>query len=107
MKLVIAIISNNDTDNVLSAIAKEGFFATKVSTTGQFLVDGHTGVLIVTEEDKVNAVYDLIKNNVSKRVVRTHGVTSTINGSLLKQAVDVEEHGAVAFTVNVEEFKKF
>ena len=47
------------------------------------------------------------KANITKRVVKTPGVTSTVSGSLLNQAVDVEEYGAVAFTINVEDFNKF
>lgn len=106
MKLVMTIVSNQDAPNVLDAIAQARFFATKVSTTGQFLVDGHTAILIGTEDDKVQQVYSIIENNVKKRVVKKQNVTSTVNGSLLNEAVNVEEYGAVAFTINVEEFKK-
>lgn len=106
MKLVMTIVSNSDAPNVLDAIAKEKFFATKISTTGQFLVDGHTAILICTDDGKVQQVYSIIENNVKKRVVKNQNVTSTIDGSLLKEAVNVEEYGAVAFTINVEEFKK-
>lgn len=107
MKLIMTIVSNSDTENVLAAIAKNGYFATKVSTTGQFLVDGHTAILIGCADEKVENLYEILKNNVTKRVVKTPGVTSTISGSLLNQAVDVEEYGAVAFTINVEDFQKF
>lgn len=107
MKLVMAIISNKDTEKVLDSVAKHGYFVTKVSTNGQFLVDGHTAMLIGCEDDKVEKLYDLIKNNVTKRTVKTPGVTSTVDGSLLNKAVDVEEYGAVAFTIDVENFSKF
>lgn len=52
-------------------------------------------------------IYDIIKNNVTKRTVKTPGVTSTIQGSLLNQAVDVEVNGASAFTINIEDLVKF
>lgn len=107
MKLVITIISNSDTGKVLEAVAQHSFFVTKISTTGQFLVDGHTAILIGCEDDRVEELYDVIKQNVTKRVVKSAGVTSTITGSLLNQAVDVEEFGGVMFTINVEEYKKF
>lgn len=107
MKLVIAIISNSDIENVLSAISQEGFFATKISTVGQFLTGGHTVIFCGTDDDKVPQLFDIIKNNVTKRTIRTHGVTSTLTGSLLKAPVDVEEGGAIAFTVNVEDYQKF
>lgn len=107
MKLVMAIISNSDIDKVMGAVSGSGFFATKISTTGQFLVDGHTAVLIACENDKVPELYDLLKNNVTKRTVKTPGVKSTLNGSLLNQAVDVEVGGAVAFTIDINDFQKF
>lgn len=107
MKLVMTIVSNSDTEKVLAAVAQNGYFATKVSTTGQFLVDGHTAIIIGCADEKVEKLYEILKNNVTKRVVKTPGVTSTITGSLLNQAVDVEEYGAVAFTINVDDFQKF
>ena len=107
MKLVITIVSNNDAEKVLAEIARNGYFATKISTTGQFLVDGNTAILIGCDEEKVEKLYDVIRSSVTKRKIRTAGVTSTITGSLLTQAVDVEENGAVAFTLDVESFNKF
>lgn len=107
MKLVMTIVSNQDCEKVLDALAQNRFFATKISITGQFLVDGHTAIIIGCDDEKVDSLYEILKNNVSKRVVKTPGVTSTLAGSLLKQAVDVEEYGGVAFTINVEDYRKF
>lgn len=107
MKLVITIISNSDVEKVMSEIGSNGYSATKISTTGQFLVDGHTAILIVCDTERVEKLIEIIKSSVTKRTLKTHGVTSTIHGSLLKQSVDVEEYGGVAFVVPVEEFLKF
>lgn len=106
MKLVMAVISNKDIGKVMAAISSEGFFATRISTAGQFLADGHTTVCIGTDDHKVETVFDVIQKNVTKRVVRQAGVESTLEGSLLKKPVDVEEYGAVAFVINVDEFRK-
>ena len=46
MKLIITIISNKDIQKVLEALSKAGFFATKISTTGQFLEGGHSCIFI-------------------------------------------------------------
>ena len=107
MKLVISIISNTDSEKVISAIALAGFSSTKISTQGQFLVDGHTTLLVACEDEKVNTLIEIMKNSATKRVVATSGVTSTLDGSLLKKAVDVEKYGIVAFVINIEEFIKF
>lgn len=107
MKLVIVIVSNKDTSKVLSAVSADGYFITRISTSGQFLEDGHTTMLIGVNEDRLENLFSIIQDNVTKRVVRSVGVESTLQGSLLKKPVDVEEYGAVAFVVDVEEFKKF
>ena len=107
MKLIIVIISNKDIGKVLEALSKAGILATKISTTGQFLEGGHSCAFIGIEEEKTEEVFDLIKQNVTKRVVRRQGVNSTLAGTLLTQPVDVEEYGGVAFTIDVEDFRKF
>lgn len=107
MKLVMTIISNNDTERVMTAVADNGYFATRISTTGQFLIDGHTAILIACADERVEKLYEVLKNNVTKRTIKSSGVTSTLHGSLLKQAVDVEEGGAVAFTMDIDKFEKF
>lgn len=106
MKLVIVIMSNKDVGAVLSATSTEGFMSTKIATQGQFLQSGQTTVLFGVDDEKTDALLDLIKNNVTNRVLKKTGVESTIEGSLLKKPVDVEEFGAVAFVINVEEFRK-
>lgn len=106
MKLVIAIVSNKDLGAVLSATSAEGFFSTKIATQGQFLQSGQTTILFGVEDSRVDCLFEIIEKNVTKRVLKQTSVESTIEGSLLKKPVDVEEFGAVAFVINVEEFKK-
>ena len=104
MKLVIVIVSNKDLTNVLSSTVEEGYFSTKISTQGMFLENGQTTVLFGVKD--VEKLFDIIEKNVTKRVVRHIGVDSTLQGSLLKKPVDVEEYGAVAFVLDVDQFRK-
>ena len=46
MKLLIAIVNNDDSAVVSSALTKEGYTVTKLSTTGGFLMVGNTTFLI-------------------------------------------------------------
>ena len=92
--------------NVLSSTIEEGYFSTKISTQGMFLENGQTTVLFGVKEDEIEKLFGIIEKNVTKRVVRHVGVDSTLQGSLLKKPVDVEEYGAVAFVLDVDQFRK-
>ena len=61
MKLVFAIVHNDDSAIVSSALTQKGFFVTKLSTTGGFLMVGNTTLLIGTEDEKVEEVKEIFK----------------------------------------------
>lgn len=107
MKLIITIVSNKDTENVLGNLAKSGFNATKISTTGQFLTEGHSCLFIGVKKEKTEEVMEILQSSVTKRIVSQRGIKSTLQGTLLQQPIDIEENGGVAFVIDVEEFKKF
>ena len=60
MKLIVAIINNDDCPSVLSELTHQGYGATKLSTSGGFLRAGNSTLLIGTEDDKVDAVISVI-----------------------------------------------
>ena len=46
MKLIIAIVQDEDTSRLVNALMKEGFSVTKLATTGGFLRAGNTTLLL-------------------------------------------------------------
>ena len=63
MKLVIAIINNDDSHKVLSQIGRAGFYATKLSTTGGFLKAGNLTLLMGVEDERLDELLALLKEN--------------------------------------------
>ena len=53
MKLILAIVNNDDAASVAAALTTKGFTITKLSTTGGFLQAGNTTLLIGAEEADV------------------------------------------------------
>ena len=53
MKLIIAIVNNDDSNAVQTALTEGGFFVTKLATSGGFLKKGNTTFFIGTNDDKV------------------------------------------------------
>ena len=62
MKLIFAVINNDDSHAVSSSLTKAGYSATKLSSTGGFLMSGNTTFLICAENESVDAVIEIIKH---------------------------------------------
>ena len=60
-KLVIAVVQNDDADNVVDALLEHEFRATRLASTGGFLRRGNTTLLIGADFDQVDPVIDLIR----------------------------------------------
>ena len=56
MKLILAIMSNEDSPSVSAALTKDNFQVTRLATTGGFLRAGNTTLIVGTENDKVERV---------------------------------------------------
>ena len=106
MKMLIAIVNNDDCPTVLSEITREGFSATKLSTSGGFLRAGNATLLMGVEDDKVEQLIGIIGKFCSKRkeIVQT---TPAFNADFFV-SVPVEVHvgGATVFVLDVEQFTK-
>jgi uncharacterized protein YaaQ len=66
MKLIIAIIKDEDNDNVSKALTKEDFRVTFIASTGGFLRSGRSTLLIGVEDEQVSRALDLIRKNSKK-----------------------------------------
>ena len=106
MKLILAIVSNDDSSSVSSALTKNNFSVTRLATTGGFLRAGNTTIIVGTEDDKVEKAIEVIGNE-SKR--RTEIVPSTASYDIGRYAsfpVEVQVGGATIFVIDVEQLYK-
>ncbi|MBE6861370.1 MAG: transcriptional regulator [Ruminococcus sp.] len=107
MKLIFAIVNGDDSSAVSKALTKNGFFATKLASTGGFLSSGNTTFLICTENEKVD---DAISVIASKSKKRTQVVDNKMHGlspdSFSSMPMEVQVGGATIFVTDVERFEK-
>ena len=61
MKLVIAIVQDEDASRLVNQLMKNGFGVTKLATTGGFLRAGNTTLLIGVDDDKLSSVMEIIE----------------------------------------------
>ena len=107
MKLILAIVNNDDSAIAASALTKEGFFVTKLSTTGGFLMVGNTTLLIGTDEARLPELKEILKKYCVTREKVNPSVQAFGRG-MLDHSVEekVTIGGAVIFTLSVDDFEK-
>lgn len=63
MKLIIAIIQEDDTTRVSEALVKAGYRVTKIASSGGFLRKGSATILIGVEDDRVAEALQIIREH--------------------------------------------
>ncbi len=108
MKLVLAIINNDDSPIVTAQLTKAGFNMTKIASTGGFLMSGNTTFISGVDDDKVDEIISIISKFSKKRlqpsVAHTGGFPA---GADISQSTvqEVLVGGGTIFVLNVERFE--
>ena len=95
MKLILAILSNDDSPVASNALNKNGFSVTKLAT-----------LIIGCEDEKVEAAIDIIKEYSSKRTEIVPSTASYDIGRYASFPVEVTVGGATIFVLDVAQFLK-
>ena len=108
MKLIIAIVNDEDAIDVIDLLTEKGYRVTKLATTGGFLKSGNTTLMIGVESEKVDIVLGIIEETCKTRhqVVTNPSPLSTTTGVYVPYPVEIEVGGATIFVVDVDNFIK-
>jgi len=108
VKLVFAIVHDEDGPKVMDELNKSGFSVTKLCSTGGFLKSGNTTLLVGVEEEKLEAVIEIIKRKSKsrKQVANTSVTPNGMGGMFIPYPVEVVVGGATIFVLDVERFEK-
>jgi uncharacterized protein YaaQ len=109
MKLVFAIVHNDDAGKLTDVLRDHNHQFTLISTTGGFLREGNSTILIGVDADRLEDVLTVIKANCVTRTQFVNPMPPVMEpGELyLAQPVEVQVGGATVFVVDVERFEKF
>jgi len=108
MKLILAIVHNDDSMLVSSSLTKAGFHVTKMASTGGFLMSGNTTFIMGVEDAEVDNAIDIISKYSKKRMqaVASDIAMATGNISLPNIPVEVQVGGGTVFVLNIERFER-
>ena len=105
MKLIMAIVSSDDSREVLNRLTKAGFRATVISTTGGFLREGNTTMFLGTDDQKVALALDILRQACRRRTQWVSPLPTLEGPGLeMSEPIEVSVGGATAFVMNVEQF---
>lgn len=109
MKLIIAIVQDQDQNELSRAFYDANVRATKLSTTGGFLRSGNTTFMIGIEEERIEEVLAII-DRCSK--AREQYVNAPLHldmslDSAVNLPVKVEVGGATVFVLPIDSFHQF
>lgn len=109
MKLIIAIVQDEDASRLISNLMSEGFGVTKLATTGGFLRSGNTTLLIGVDDDKFDKAMGIVERvcKSRKQIATSPSPISGTTGVYVPYPVEVMVGGATVFVLNVEQFVKF
>lgn len=106
MKMVFAIINQDDTNKVVNGLMKNKYQVTKLSTTGGFLKGGNTTIMIGVDEEKVDDVIEVISKYSKKRKQIIPSSSELNSGFFPSVPVEVSVGGATIFVLDVDRFEK-
>ena len=108
MKLIIAIVQDEDASRLVSNLMNEGYGVTKLATTGGFLRAGNTTLLVGVDDDRFQAAMDVIEKVCKSRKQIAPSPASMVGmpGSYTPYPIEVVVGGATIFVLTVDQFIK-
>lgn len=94
MKLVIAVVQNEDADAIVDALLERQFRATRLASTGGFLRRGNTTLLVGVEDTDVDSVLEIIRSRARTRLRQE------------SSAGTVESAAATIFVIPLEDYQR-
>jgi uncharacterized protein YaaQ len=106
MKMIIAVVQDEDKHAVNDALMGRGFRVTRLSTSGGFLRSGNTTMMIGVEDERTTEAIEIIESVCSSRTQTVPAPSPTVDSSgfFIPYPLDVTVGGATIFVINVEQF---
>jgi uncharacterized protein YaaQ len=108
VKLVIAIIHKEDAGPLVDALLEREFRATRLHSSGGFLRQSNASLLVGVEDDQVDAVLQVIRDNCVSRTQVVSPLPPIMEPGefYLPYPTEVTVGGAVVFVVPVDRYER-
>ena len=112
MKLMFAVIRDKDATMAIDALAESHIGVTKLASTGGFLRDGNTTLMIGTEDANAAIALNVLREYAGLRKSITYSTPHTESGNAYAGAnysvpIDTSAGGCTVFELTMDRLEKF
>jgi uncharacterized protein YaaQ len=105
MKLALVVVEDSDAIMLMDSLVEHNFSATKLASTGGFLLKGNTTLLIGIEDERLDELVSLIRKVCVRHKKLMPHIAPEMPSSI-SLPIEVDSGGATLFVLSVEHFAK-
>jgi uncharacterized protein YaaQ len=108
MKLVVAIVHNEDAGALVDGLLEREYRATRLHSSGGFLKQSNATIILGVEDDQVDEVIGIVRENCMSRTQIVNPMPPIMEPGefFMPYPLEVEVGGATVFVVPVERFER-
>ncbi len=108
MKLIVAIVHNEDAGALVDALLEGDHRATRLQSSGGFLKQSNATVMVGADEDRVEEILGIIRENCTSRTQIVNPMPPIMEPGefFMPYPLEVEVGGATVFVLPVERFER-
>lgn len=108
MKLVVAIVHNEDAGALVDALLEREYRATRLHSSGGFLKQSNATVIVGVEDHQVDDVLAIVRETCTARTQVVNPMPPIMEPGefFMPYPLEVEVGGATVFVVPVERFER-
>lgn len=108
MKLVVAIVHNEDAGALVDALLEGEHRATRLHSSGGFLKQSNATIVVGADDDKVDAVLEIVRANCTSRTQVVNPMPPIMEPGefFMPYPLEVEVGGATVFVIPVDRFER-
>src|SRR5947209_18651063 len=108
VKLVVAIVHNEDAGGLVDALLEREHRATRLHSSGGFLKQSNATIVVGVEDQRVDEVLGIVRENCTSRTQIVNPMPPIMEPGefFMPYPLEVEVGGATVFVVPVERFER-
>ena len=107
MKLLIAVIQNEDEDALVQELEQQNIGATRIGSSGGFLRASNVTLMIAVSDDQVDSVLSYLRKHCKRRTRHLHPLLPNLEArERFLGTIPVEVGGAIVFVLPIDRMEK-